>query len=126
MHKLTAGDGYLYLVRQVAAADSTERGRSSLADYYSAKGESPGRWTGRGLAALSDTGAREVSDDVRHNVWTVEHGSVVTEEQMKSLFGLGVHPNADKIFNHLSPRLRVQPATAATQLGRKYPVREEP
>ena len=126
MHKLTAGDGYLYLVRQVAAADSTERGRSPLADYYSAKGESPGRWTGRGLTALSDTGAREVSDDARHNVWTVEHGSVVTEEQMKSLFGLGVHPNADKIYNHVSPRLRVQPATAATQLGRKYPVREEP
>lgn len=126
MHKLTAGDGYLYLVRQVAAADSTQRGRSSLTDYYSSKGESPGRWTGRGLAALSDTGAREVGDDVRKNVWTVEHGSMVTEEQMKSLFGLGVHPNADKIYNHLSPQLRVQPATAATQLGRKYPVREEP
>ena len=42
LHKLTAGDGYLYLVRQVAAADSTERGRSTLADYYSAKGETPG------------------------------------------------------------------------------------
>lgn len=126
MHKLTAGDGYLYLVRQVAAADSTERGRSSLADYYSAKGESPGRWMGRGLAALADTGAREVSDRVRQQVWAVEGGSVVTEEQMKALFGLGWHPNADKIFAHLSPRLRVQPATAAAQLGRKYPVREEP
>ena len=57
LHKLTAGDGYVYLVRQVAAADSTERGRSALADYYSAKGESPGRWAGRGLAALADTGA---------------------------------------------------------------------
>ena len=32
LHKLTAGDGYLYLVRQVAAADSTERGRSALSD----------------------------------------------------------------------------------------------
>ncbi len=126
MHKLTAGDGYLYLVRQVAAADSTERGRSGLADYYSAKGESPGCWMGRGLAALADTGAREVSDEVRQQVWAVEGGSVVTEEQMKALFGLGWHPNADKIFAHLSPRLRVQPATAAAQLGRKYPVREEP
>ncbi|WP_023985470.1 MULTISPECIES: MobF family relaxase [Mycobacteriaceae] len=126
MHKLTAGDGYLYLVRQVAAADSTERGRSSLADYYSAKGESPGRWMGRGLAALADTGAREVSGEVRQQVWAVEGGSVVTEEQMKALFGLGWHPNADKIFAHLSPRLRAQPATAAAQLGRKYPVREEP
>ncbi|QFS91929.1 ATP-dependent RecD-like DNA helicase [Mycobacterium sp. THAF192] len=126
MHKLTAGDGYLYLVRQVAAADSTERGRSSLADYYSAKGESPGRWMGRGLAALADTGAREVSDEVRQNVWAVEGGSVVTEAQMKALFGLGWHPNADKIYGHLSPRLGVQPATAAGQLGRKYPAQEEP
>ena len=125
MHKLTAGDGYLYLVRQVAAADSTERGRSALADYYSAKGESPGRWTGRGLAALADTGAREVSDEVRQQVWTVEGGSVVTEEQMKALFGLGLHPNADKISDHLSPRLSVRPSIEAAQLGRQYAVREE-
>ena len=125
LHKLSAGDGYLYLARQVAAADSTERGRSPLADYYSAKGESPGRWMGRGLAALSDTGAREVSDEVRQQVWTVEPGSVVTEEQMKALFGLGLHPNADKIAQHVSGRLGVQPSIAAAQLGRKFAVREE-
>ncbi|MBV5244429.1 relaxase domain-containing protein [Mycolicibacterium sp. PAM1] len=125
MHKLTAGDGYLYLVRQVAAADSTERGRSALADYYSAKGESPGRWMGRGLAALSDTGARAVSDAVRQQVWTVEEGSTVTEAQMKALFGLGWHPNADKISEHVSGRLGVQPVIAAAQLGRQYAVRDE-
>ena len=58
LHKLTAGDGYLYLIRQVAASDSTERGRNTLSEYYSAKGESPGRWVGTGLASLSSTGAR--------------------------------------------------------------------
>jgi hypothetical protein len=58
LHKLTAGDGYLYLIRQVAAADTTERGRSALTDYYSAKDESPGHWVGSRLAALSNTGAR--------------------------------------------------------------------
>ena len=52
LHKLTAGDGYLYLIRQVAAGDATDRGRPSLADYYSSKGETPGRWMGRGLPAL--------------------------------------------------------------------------
>ena len=41
--KLTAGDGYTYLIRQVAAHDSTERGYDSLSGYYSEKGESPGR-----------------------------------------------------------------------------------
>ena len=51
LHKLTAGDGYLYLIRQVAAGDATDRGRPSLADYYSSKGETPGRWMGRGLPA---------------------------------------------------------------------------
>ncbi len=52
LHKLTAGDGYMYLIRQVAASDATDRGRPSLSDYYSAKGEAPGAWMGRGLAAL--------------------------------------------------------------------------
>ena len=52
IHKLTAGDGYLYLVRQVAASDATTKGRTTLSDYYSSKGESPGVWTGRGRALL--------------------------------------------------------------------------
>jgi hypothetical protein len=51
MHKLTAGSGYDYLTRQVAALDATDKGHVGLADNYSAKGESPagGRvpgWTG--------------------------------------------------------------------------------
>lgn len=61
LHKLTAGDGYTYLTRQVAAADSTERGAASLAEYYSEKGESPGRWTGSGLAELHTVGAGSTS-----------------------------------------------------------------
>ena len=53
LHKLTAGDGYTYLTRQVAASDATERGTASLGDYYTEKGESPGHWMGCGLAGLS-------------------------------------------------------------------------
>ena len=52
LHKLTAGSGYEYLTRQVEAHDSTEKGRTALADYYSAKGESPGRWLGSGLGGI--------------------------------------------------------------------------
>lgn len=44
LHKLTAGDGYTYLTRQVAALDATERGLAGLGDYYSQRGESPGVW----------------------------------------------------------------------------------
>ncbi|MCW2754800.1 MAG: primase catalytic core, N-terminal domain [Marmoricola sp.] len=73
--KLSAGDGYTYLIRQVAALDSTELGRSSLESYYSAKGESPGRWLGQGLDGLG-----------------IETGSTVTEVQMRNLFGAGHHP----------------------------------
>ena len=62
LHKLTAGDGYLYLIRQVAAGDATDRGRPSLADYYSSKGETPGRWMGRGLASLGRPVGRDHSD----------------------------------------------------------------
>lgn len=76
IHKLSAGSGYEYLTRQVAALDSTEKGATPLADYYSAKGESPGRWVGHGLSGVD----------------SLEVGDVVTAEQMKHLFGTGSHP----------------------------------
>ncbi|MEO5661893.1 MAG: relaxase domain-containing protein [Nocardioides sp.] len=76
LQKLSAGSGYEYLTRQVAALDSTEKGRTPLADYYSAKGESPGRWTGSGLSGISGLDA----------------GDVVSAEQMKHLFGTGSNP----------------------------------
>jgi hypothetical protein len=34
LHKLTAGSGYDYLTRQVAALDATEKGHTVLASYY--------------------------------------------------------------------------------------------
>ncbi|WP_433204669.1 MobF family relaxase [Nocardia sp. CA-107356] len=80
IHKVVSGNGYQYYLRNIAAHDATSRGRSSLADYYSAHGEAPGRWHGTGLGSLGITA-----------------GGEVTEEQMKSLFGLGRHPNADVI-----------------------------
>jgi conjugative relaxase-like TrwC/TraI family protein len=121
LHKLTAGDGYLYLVRQVAAADATERGRSSLSDYYSAKGESAGRWTGKGLAALADPGARPISPAADEQLWAVREGSPVTEKQMAALFGEGRHPNAEPIRDYLIGRGAPGPAaTDATRLGRQF------
>lgn len=73
--KLAAGSGYEYLVRQVAVQDATGLGRATLADYYSAKGESPGTWWGHGLNGLN-----------------LEQGSVVSADQMKLLFGAGLNP----------------------------------
>ena len=76
LHKLSAGSGYEYLTRQVAAMDSTEKGHAALADYYSAKGEAPGVWMGSGLIAIDG----------------IETGDVVTADQMLQLFGHGLDP----------------------------------
>jgi hypothetical protein len=42
IHKLSAGSGYDYLTRQVAALDATEKGHVGLASYYTERGETPG------------------------------------------------------------------------------------
>lgn len=123
LHKLTAGDGYLYLIRQVAAADGTDLGRASLADYYTSKGETPGRWTGSGLASLGAPAGRDPNAPRVAQLWGVPAGSEVTEDQMKALFGEGLHPNADAISRHLSGLGVGQAgAHAGTQLGRPFRV----
>src|SRR5215213_6366823 len=78
LHKLSAGRGYDYLLRQVAALDATHRGRSDLASYYTGRGETPGRWLGRGLSGIDG----------------LETGDVVTADQMRLLFAEGRHPLA--------------------------------
>ena len=104
LRKLTAGDGYSYLTRQVAAHDSTEKGHTTLADYYDEKGESPGRWMGSGLAGLSMT-----------------PGEAVTATQMKSLFGLGMHPNAGAIEEQIAERGGTRTEVeSAIALGKKF------
>ncbi len=105
LHKLTAGDGYTYLTRQVAAHDTTERGYGGLGDYYSQKGEAPGQWMGRGVALLP--GFTDNRD--------------VTEAQMVALFGEGRHPDAARIERELIAAGHGQPvAFAATRLGSPF------
>ena len=79
LHKLTAGSGYDYLTRQVAALDATEKGHTGLAAYYTQRGETPGVWIGSGLDGIDGL--------------TV--GDPVTAEQMRALFGCGLHPLAE-------------------------------
>ena len=121
LHKLTAGDGYEYLIRQVVALDDTRRGRASLADYYSSKGETPGRWMGGGLASLGQPVGRDPGDPLVAEYWAVAEGSEVSEPQMKALFGEGLHPNAEKIAEILLDR-GVAVAAAASRLGRPFRV----
>jgi TrwC relaxase len=79
IHKLTAGAGYDYPTRQVAAAmDATEKGHTGLASYYPERGETPGVWIGSGLDGIDGLTA----------------GDPVTAEQTRALFGCGLHPLA--------------------------------
>ncbi|WP_404351801.1 relaxase domain-containing protein [Phycicoccus jejuensis] len=107
IHKLTAGSGYDYLTRQVAAQDVTERGHSGLASYYSAKGEAPGTWLGSGLAGLEGVAA----------------GDIVTAEQMRNLFGAGRHPLAEQMREEAAAAgLDVRAQDHASWLGRPFNV----
>ncbi len=75
LHKLSAGEGYTHLTRQVAVQDATERTQAGMAEYYAEKGEAPGRWLGAGLDSLG-----------------LAPGDAVSEEQTVALFGHGHHP----------------------------------
>ena len=88
IHKLTAGSGVDYLTRQVAALDATEKGHVPLASYYAERGESPGVWIGSGLAGIDGLKA----------------GDPVTAEQMRALFGVGLHPLAAQRQQHCKAR----------------------
>src|SRR5260370_23513625 len=79
--KITAGDGYLYLTRQVANGDAAPEGKRDATAYYTAQGNPPGRWTGRGVPLIG------------------LEGQEVTEEQMRALFGQGEHPDSDAMVS---------------------------
>jgi conjugative relaxase-like TrwC/TraI family protein len=107
IHKLSAGSGYDYLTRQVAALDATQKGHVGLASYYTERGESPGMWVGSGMAAIDG----------------LSTGDPVTAEQMRSLFGAGMHPLATQRLEQLgATELTDTNLRAATQLGLPFKV----
>jgi DNA primase catalytic core len=106
LHKLTAGDGYEYLTRQVAAMDSTEKGHTGLASYYTQKGETPGVWVGSGMTGIEGLDA----------------GDPVTAEQMRFLFGSGHHPLARQRGEALPPDATPAQARDAIRLGQPFKV----
>ena len=102
IHKLTSGSGYDYLTRQVAALDATEKGHTGLAPYYTERGETPGVWIGSGMDGIDGL--------------TV--GDPVTAEQMRALFGCGLHPLAELRQQQLEgPDLTPRDFQDAARLG---------
>jgi conjugative relaxase-like TrwC/TraI family protein len=119
IHKITAGDGYLYLIRQVAHGDTDPaEEQHDAAAYYTASGNPPGRWFGHGAPVLGLDGQQ------------------VTEDQMRALFGHGMRPDADTIITaHIEQHTRAgmtpgqlakvqDAALASARLGRRFPAYE--
>jgi conjugative relaxase-like TrwC/TraI family protein len=107
LHKLTAGSGYDYLTRQVAALDATEKGHTGLASYYTERGESPGVWIGSGMDGIDGLAA----------------GHPVTAEQMRALFGCGLHPLAELRQQQLEgPDLTLRDFRDAARLGMPFKI----
>src|SRR5215212_251888 len=110
IHKLTAGSGYDYLTRQVAALDATEKGHTGLASYYTERGESSGVWIGSGVDGIDGLAV----------------GDPVTAEQMGALFGCGLHPLAELRQQRLEgPDLTDQDFKNATRLGVPFKILDQ-
>lgn len=78
MRVMSAGDGYKYLLRTVAAADGDRPLSTPLTRYYAEAGTPPGHWLGSGLASL---GHGEITE-----------GALVSEAQLQLLLGMGLDP----------------------------------
>jgi len=78
MRVMSAGDGYKYLLRTVAAGDGDRDLSTPLTRYYNADGTPPGRWMGSGLTALGSG--------------QLYNGDEVTEAQLQLLVGMGRDP----------------------------------
>ncbi len=78
MRRMSAGSGYQYLLRSVAAGDGNRALSTPLTRYYAEVGTPPGRWLGSGVGAF---GAGQIKP-----------GMAVTEEQLALLVGMGRDP----------------------------------
>jgi conjugative relaxase-like TrwC/TraI family protein len=78
MRVMSAGDGYKYLLKSVAAGDGDRSLSTRLTRYYAEEGNPPGFWIGQGLARLGNG--------------ELTAGARVSEAQLQLLIGMGVDP----------------------------------
>lgn len=94
MRVMSAGDGYKYLLKTVAAADGDRPLSTPLTRYYMEDGTPPGRWLGTGVAAL---GKGEI-----------QVGDRVSEDQLQLLMGTGCDPLTGKQLGLAFPAYKSQ------------------
>lgn len=78
MRMMSAGDGYKYLLKSIAAGDGDRSLSTPLTRYYAEAGNPPGFWLGQGLASR---GHGELAG-----------GSQASEAQLQLLIGMGHDP----------------------------------
>lgn len=98
MRVMSAGDGYKYLLRTVAAADGERPLSTPLTRYYAEAGTPPGRWLGSGLPALADG--------------RIDAGSRVSEAQLELLLGMGRDPATGAPLGRAYPEYSTSEASA--------------
>ncbi|GAA3860723.1 hypothetical protein GCM10022381_01420 [Leifsonia kafniensis] len=99
MRVMSAGNGYKYLLRTVAAGDGERSLSTPSTRYYAEAGTPPGRWLGSGVRSLGDG--------------QIVVGDHVSEAQLQLLVGMGRDPITGE------PLGRAYPAyTAVAQRGR--------
>lgn len=110
MRVMSAGDGYKYLLRTVAAGDGDRSLSTPLTRYYNAEGTPPGRWLGAGVATLG--GGR------------ISAGDLVSEAQLRLLVGMGCDPvtgdplgRAYPEYRSVAERVEARTAALDTALG---------
>ncbi len=87
--------------------DATEKGHTGLASYYTERGETPGVWIGSGMDGIDGLTA----------------GDPVTAEQMRALFGCGLHPLAELRQQQLEgPDLTSRDFQDVTRLGAPFKI----
>jgi hypothetical protein len=85
--------------------DATEKGHTGLASYYTERGETPGVWIGSGMNGIDG----------------LTIGDPVTAEQMRALFGCGLHPLAERRQQQLEgPELTLRDFQDAARLGAPF------
>ncbi|OUZ07047.1 conjugal transfer protein [Aeromicrobium sp. PE09-221] len=95
MRVMSAGDGYKYLLRTVAAADGDRELSTPLTRYYVEAGAPPGQWLGSGVASLG-RGRLAVGDRV-------------SEAQLQLLMGMGRDPITGDPVGHAFPAYKSVP-----------------
>lgn len=110
MRVMSAGDGYKYLLKTVAAGDGDRSLSTPLTRYYDADGTPPGRWMGSGLTGL---GAGQIAE-----------GDEVREVQLQLLVGMGRDPITGEALGRAYPvyaaaveRIKARTAALDPSLG---------